>query len=127
MDEPRVCPHCGGELRNVDEDLDWDCECLQCGRGWAIDKNGNWMVFFNANKKSYTAEEAKRAQERWRPRGELRSKSSAEENWRYEAMMSEEAKAEEVAWIGMIALFVVGFLILLVLSLGIAFLWEAFT
>ena len=46
----------------------------------------------------------------------------------YRAMMSEEAKAEEdlVAWIGMISFFVVGFLVLLVLSLGAVFLWMVF-
>ena len=53
-------------------------------------------------------------------------KSSTEMNQYYRAMMSEEARAEEdfVICVGIATIFVIGFLVLLTLGLGIAALWA---
>jgi len=46
------CPHCKGEL--VKEKLGrWDYTCKRCGRGWKIDKHGNWLALFDAGMHVY--------------------------------------------------------------------------
>lgn len=64
MNEEQLCLHCGGRLLEMAKELSWNYVCPQCGRGWGIDKNGNWYVFFA--KQIYLAEEVKEIQKIWR-------------------------------------------------------------
>lgn len=62
-----LCLHCGAKLLESAEGLSWNYVCSQCGRGWGIDKNGNWYVFFARDvKRIYPAEEVKEAQKTWK-------------------------------------------------------------
>ena len=65
----KLCLYCGAKLLGSAEGLSWNYICSQCGRGWGIDKNGNWYVFFASDvKRIYPVEEVKEVQKMWRER-----------------------------------------------------------
>jgi hypothetical protein len=58
-----LCLHCGAKLLEAAEELSWNYNCPQCGRGWGIDENGNWYAYFAS--RVYTAEEVEKIQKMW--------------------------------------------------------------
>lgn len=56
------CPHCLGELKKQPEYLSWDYDCLKCGRGWQIQKDGSWLALFDAGCHGYSKEDVEKAQ-----------------------------------------------------------------
>ena len=54
------CPHCDGKLKKIDKSgdnrlIDWDYSCLKCGRGWAVQPNGDWHSRFSAGFEKYSS------------------------------------------------------------------------
>ena len=63
------CPHCqGGRLEKSKSGYDYDC--IQCDRGFRIDKKtGTWHAIGDDQRSTYTAESVQRAQEYWKRHG----------------------------------------------------------
>ena len=49
MEKVTKCPHCKGDLKEVDTSyLAWQYECLRCRRAWIVLDDVYWLAGFDA-------------------------------------------------------------------------------
>ena len=60
MSEITKCPHCGGELKEQKAKyIQWQYDCMRCGRAWIILDEIYWLAGFDAEGHIYKIENEK--------------------------------------------------------------------